>query len=160
MNIKEITLPDSWIIDKQEGNKLILKEDLTKLNTWESCFDKLFSEQGLRVIDSEGFFALPHVKMKHKSVGKTIIPVEYTYSMLALMQLLVCYKAWIGDWKPDWENDWESDPYKFYIRADMYRITLGATKNEWHIFTFPTEEMANRFLDTFKALLEKAKPLL
>lgn len=77
-------------------------------------------------------------------------------AFLALMQLRQLRKAYIKDWEPDWDNN---DP-KYCIMCDSNQFD---TINCYHVsgpLSFPTEELANKFLTNFKDLLEVAKPLL
>jgi hypothetical protein len=54
-------------------------------------------------------------------------------------------------WKPDWNNDedkWVISPYE----NGYHIIRLQSTP---HIFSFPAEEMAKDFLETFSKKLDK-----
>jgi hypothetical protein len=155
MNTKEIILPEGWVIDKQIGNKLIVKENKYSLDNWRKCYDKLFFEEKLCFINevSNIDYDLP----EEPSLGWiNVFPKEYGKPMLALMQLLVCYKAWIGDWKPDWTADYT----KYCIRVNNEEVVMDRFTGMQHILAFPTLNMRNKFLETFKDLLEQAKPLL
>jgi hypothetical protein len=156
MDIKEITLPDGWVIDKQEGNKLILKENKPELDTWEKCIKYLHSKIGLYYINND---SLPIIKVSSNfdSQDINVFPEEYINPMLALMQLLVCYKAWIGDWKPDYKD---VNSKKYCIFSDYNRILTTTVTDTQYVLAFPTFDIRDKFLETFKDLLEQAKPLL
>jgi hypothetical protein len=160
MNTKEIILPDGWVIDKQEGNKLILKEDKPELNNWEKCFDKLneFDDKTYKLsyINSTSVIMPLHVEGPITNMFYNAIPKEYAKPMLALMQLLVCYKAWVGDWKPDWSTDYT----KYCIHVNNGELVRGNFTSMQHILAFPTLDIRDKFLETFKDLLEQAKPLI
>jgi hypothetical protein len=158
MNIKEITLPDGWVIDKQIGNKLILKESKPELlDTWEKCFEKLNSKHTLGYINPNSIFIHFFGRTETSSFNAKAFPEEYAKPMLALMQLLVCYKAWIGDWKPDWE-DVNSRKYCIYSKCDEILTTTTITIQ--HTLAFPTSDIRDKFLEIFKDLIGQAKPLL
>lgn len=82
---------------------------------------------------------------------------ETTRAFVALWRLLNYRKAWIGKWEPDWttcdakfviivnNNNIEHSGYSFYVSSPM---------------SFPTKEMRDEFYESFKDLLEVAKPLL
>jgi hypothetical protein len=155
MNTKEITLPDGWVIDKQIGNKLILKERKFELDDWKKCYDKLFYEEKLCFINevSNVDYDLP----EEPSWGwRNVFPKEYGEPMLALMQLLTCYKAWVGNWKPDWSTDYT----KYCIHVNNGELVRGNFTSMQHILAFPTLDIRDKFLETFKDLLEQAKPLI
>jgi hypothetical protein len=157
MNTKEITLPDGWVIDKQVGNKLILKEDKPKLDTWEKCFAVLHYPYGLVYINHNS--DISGIGLGETAIPKNhkVFPREYSSAMLALTQLLVCYKAWVGDWKPDWKN-LKNDKYCISVQCD--KIIRHCVTTTQHILLFPTSDMRDKFLETFKDLLKQAKPLL
>jgi hypothetical protein len=156
MNTKEITLPDGWVIDKQVGNKLILKEDKPKLDTWEKCFAVLHYPYGLVYINHNS--DISGIGLGETAIPKNhkVFPREYSLAMLTLCQLLVCYKAWIGDWKPDWSTDYT----KYCIHVNNGELVRGNFTGMQHILAFPTLDIRDKFLETFKDLLEQAKPLI
>jgi hypothetical protein len=156
MNTKEIILPDGWVIDKQEGNKLILKEDKPKLDNWEKCFAVLHYPYGLVYINHNS--DISGIGLGETAIPKNhkVFPREYSSAMLALTQLLVCYKAWVGDWKPDWTESYT----KYCIRVNNEEVTTGNFTSTHALLAFPTSDMRDKFLETFKDLLKQAKPLL
>lgn len=74
---------------------------------------------------------------------------------LALMQLRQLRKAWVGDWeiKYDWNDYHCIINHKNNIIVARRIYTNGA-------LSFPTEEIAEDFLNCFKDLCETAKMLL
>ena len=85
----------------------------------------------------------------------TLPSKELAEAFLAMMQLMSLRQAWIGDWEPnlDGENFYNCIVLlgNKYIVEDFskYRQTLS----------FPTEEMAEDFMNCFRDLLEKANGL-
>jgi hypothetical protein len=77
--------------------------------------------------------------------------------MLALMQLLTCYKAWVNNYTPNWVCPWQ-DKYSIYVTQNELRVVKSGADSS--LFTFSTEEECKNFLETFQDLLEQAKPLL
>lgn len=69
-----------------------------------------------------------------------------------------CRNAWwkILNWKPDWEGN-ECVYSINYYRGKILKSTSIGTN---HILAFPTEETIDKFLETFKDLIEEAKELL
>lgn len=82
---------------------------------------------------------------------------EEAEAFLALMQLRQLRKAWIGDWK---------QPKNKAIGAITYSINedkiVVSHSTCWSniILSFPTQLMAQEFLDCFRGLCETAKILL
>lgn len=77
-----------------------------------------------------------------------------------LQQLLICRDAWWkvdNDWKPDWSNATE---VKSTITLVSNKICIDGNYNSHRILAFRTEEIRDKFLDTFRDLIEKCKELL
>ena len=78
--------------------------------------------------------------------------------MLALCQLLICRNAW---WKQlGWKPDWNDDSYKYIIDFTSDNINIDSYHSISRILSFPTEKVRDKFLETFKDLIEEAKELL
>lgn len=92
-----------------------------------------------------------------KDTGKELWPTkELAEAALALSELMQYRQRWIGDWKPDWNEG--SDKYTIARNKDMIHGDINMS--EYKIMSFPTREMRVDFVNTFKDLLETAKPLL
>ena len=78
-------------------------------------------------------------------------------AFLALMQLRQLRKAYVKNWEPDWEDEYKVKYVINYCRNELVIL-------EWYetscTLSFPTEKLAEQFLNNFKDLLEIAKPLL
>lgn len=77
-----------------------------------------------------------------------------------LRNLLICRDAW---WKLDdyWEPDWtDSDTDKWVIENYDEDIRVDAYTNTNFILAFRTEEIANKFLETFHDLIESCQELI
>ena len=60
----------------------------------------------------------------------------------------------------NWKPDYTDDSCKYTIVVDKNEISIG-TAITYHIFlAFPTEEIAEEFLECFEELIEKAKELI
>lgn len=81
---------------------------------------------------------------------------QQAMEIVALLQLLMLRKAYVGNWEPTWTDS--SSKYVIYVDCD--RVQIGIAKGTNHIMSFPSEALRNRFFENFKDLLEIAKPLL
>lgn len=77
-------------------------------------------------------------------------------AFLALMQLRLIRKAYIGDWKADFTN---GKP-KCCICNICNSILIGTYSETSHCLSFPNKELAQQFLDNFKSIIEIAKSLI
>lgn len=143
MKTKEIILPDDWDVKEVVGNKIIIKEKEKELpKTWRECFKPCEAE----CLDSTSY--------------RNAVPSNLKNPMLALCQLLVCRNAWwkqLG-WKPDLRND--SDQWKYCIGFASGKINSETNITCNKILAFPTSEVRDQFLDSFRDLIEEAKELL
>lgn len=83
---------------------------------------------------------------------------EEAKAVVALCKLIQLRDAWWGDWRPDWNND--SNIPKYGICNGYNNINTDQWYNYNRILVFPTAEMRDEFLETFRYLIEEAKPLL
>ena len=82
--------------------------------------------------------------------------MEDVETLEAFSKLLRLRKDWVGEWKPDWMSE---DP-KFVIVIEKNNIEDDLNYSISNAMSFPTKEMRDEFIETFKDLLEIAKPLL
>ena len=78
---------------------------------------------------------------------------EEAEAFLALMQLRQLRKAWVGDWEI-------TDQLYYCIIPSRTKFTVIDNYNVLRSLSFPTQEMAEDFLNCFKDLCETAKILL
>ena len=74
----------------------------------------------------------------------------------ALGKLIQLRDTWYDNWKPDWDKIYT----KYTIINARGRIELNTTVFASRVLAFPTKEMANDFLETFRDLIEEAKIFL
>lgn len=94
-----------------------------------------------------------------KKENRNIFPKkEQAEASVALAQLLQLMKHpyWNGDWEPDWTDD----TLKFRIRFQKEKIEVESYKAIKRLLAFPTKEKAKEFLESYRDLIETAKPLL
>ena len=167
-NMKEnelkITIPEGQEIDWQESakqEKIVFKKKDTKPRSWEEYCNNFsgelfyFSNRNSieSVVTSDGM----------SYTAKDYLPSkELAEAFLAMMQLMSLRQAWIGNWEPDWnEPDWNDETrVKWNIIYLQNQVCLCDTQIKLRALSFPTKEMAEDFMNTFKDLLEVAKPLI
>ena len=138
MNTKELILPDGWEVKEVVDNKIIIREKENELpKTWNEC-----------VCNSN---------MEHTTITVSL-PKENEDAVRALCKLLSCRNAWwerLG-WKPDWDKPDE----KHCIVRKGEAADKHIKSFESCILAFPTYEVRDQFLDSFRDLIEEAKELL
>ena len=138
MNTKELILPDGWEVKEVVDNKIIIREKENELpKTWNEC-----------VCNSN---------MEHTTITVSL-PKENEDAVRALCKLLSCRNAWwerLG-WKPDWDK-----PDEKHCIVRKGEVADKQIKSfESCILAFPTYEVRDQFLDSFRDLIEEAKELL
>ena len=160
-NEKTISIPDGWKFDRIDDNgNIVLKEKKTELpKTWLKCLE---SVNDLELIDTGNniekwnFTTLGGNGYIFGEAEHNLLPRGLGRPMLALCQLLVCRNAWwkqLG-WKPDLAVK------KYCITTKCDEVDKLERVQENRILAFPTPEVRNQFLDTFRDLIEEAKELL
>ena len=84
------------------------------------------------------------------------ISLQEAKAFTALMQLRQLRKAYVKDWEPNWH----CSLVKFCLIGDTNRIRVTDSYFCQRSLSFPTQKLAEQFLNNFKDLLEIAKPLL
>ena len=155
----KIEIPTGYEIDKEKSTfeKIIFKKkENIKPRSWEEYCNNFsgelfyFSNRNSieSVVTSDGM----------SYTAKDYLPSkELAESFLAMMQLMSLRQAWIDDWEPDWSD---SNKHKWCIINDINRLVIGLYGGSSRSLSFPTEEMAEDFMNCFKDLLEVAKPLI
>ena len=78
-------------------------------------------------------------------------------AMLAMAQLCQLRDAWNNGWEPNWGN---ADELKYCIFPYNCKLEKCILRLSNKPMVFKTEELRNKFMQTFKDLLEKAKSFL
>ena len=98
------------------------------------------------------------VKRCHESDVNNYPTKELAEAALAQAQLLQLRKAYVGDWEPNWTD---SNKKKYLISNgydDEVAIYIRSCSRHW--LSFPNNELAEKFFNNFRDLIEKVKPLL
>ena len=156
MKEKELILPDDWEVKEVVGNKIIIRKKEKELpKTWKDCFEELKDKES--ITDSSDI-AMIRDSAKAWDKNRDVLPAGMGKPILALCQLLICRNAW---WKQlGWKPDWEDEGVKYCITNALSRVSTTRNYENNRILVFPTEEVRDQFLDSFRDLIEEAKELL
>ena len=78
-------------------------------------------------------------------------------ALAAFSQLLKLRRDWVGEWEPDWAA---YTTCKFVIGYVNDGLQVNTRNTSARSLSFPTEQMAKEFLETFRSLIEEAKILI
>ena len=155
METKEITLPEGCEVKEVVGNKIIIREKDKELSkTWEECCKVL--EEGEYI---NGVSEIRQVSFNNICESdKNLLPDGLGKPILSLCQLLICRNAW---WKHlGWKPDWEKPDEKHCIVFKCDGVEKQVKTYDGCILAFPTYEVRDQFLESFRDLIEEAKELL
>lgn len=89
--------------------------------------------------------------------NKNLFPSkEEAEAMLAMAQLCQLRDRWNEGWKPNWTNN----ETKYTVCVINDKLTVYSWSQSYRPMYFKRQELADKFLDTFRDLLEVAKPFL
>ena len=163
-NFKTMPIPDGWEFDRiDDSGNIVLKEKKKELpKTWLKCLHTVNETEYINdcseVDEQNNVCDMERNGYYLGDVDKNLLPSGLGKPMLALCQLLVCRNAWWKQlvWKPDWQEASE----KFVIGYKGKHVVASTTNRCSMILAFPTEDIRDQFLQTFRDLIEEAKELL
>ena len=156
-NTKVWNVPEGYELDKEQSTetKVVLKKiDDKRVDSWQE-YCKLMKDKDSCFVDMNG-----NIRTTHFLATAAVGEFEYkedAVAFAALYKLICLRRNWVGNWKPDWKD---GDDPKHIIVIDRNSVKIGVRRCVNSPLAFPTEELCEAFLATFKDLLEQAKPLL
>lgn len=164
MNVT-ITIPDTCELIK-DGNTYIVKEKKQEPpRSWdEFCKmypiseDEYFISAASELTPSRDTSRRQNTKREIRYDKNLCVSKEEAEAFLALIQLRQLRKAWVGDWEQPNSNT-ETTAILYSVNTQEVMVHYS---NFWasNVLSFPTEEVAQEFLECFKDLCESAKTLL
>lgn len=139
-------------IEKAKEQGLLKKKD-KKPRSWEEHVQMYYMQDITR-----GFSATNFDVCNPRPYYNRFTTANKAKAFCALGKLIQLKDAWVGgDWRPDWTSDKE---YKWVIQYDSNDVHIYPSFVVSRPLSFPTEEMATDFLNTFRNLIEQAKMFL
>ena len=144
-----------YLLDIEKAKELgLLKEKDSRVKSWDEFKEKYRSGYG-------HFYEAYSNKVLRTSspisIGDQLTPHE-AKAIASFSKLLKLRREWIGEWEPDW--DFYSQINKHVVVNWGNRLRTEFTKTISRPLSFPTEQMAKEFLETFRDLIEEAKILI
>ena len=150
-------VPEGYELDKEQSNErqvVLRKIEDKRVSSWEDYCELMKGKDSCFVdmngnVRSSHFLAAPIVEEFEDK--------EDAVTFAAYSKLLKMRKQWIGGWKPDWTDEGQIK-HTIYVKENIVQPSESLYLHR--SMSFPTDEMRNEFFDTFRDLLEIAKPLL
>lgn len=140
-----------YLLDIEQAKQLgLFKERDNRVKSWKDFpkkYDRAYIVDERSAFPQEGnvFY-----------VGSQLT-IHEAKAITAFSRLLKLRRDWIGDWEPDWTNE---NICKFVIGYIDKHIKINVRNVSARSLSFPTQQMAHEFLETFHDLIEEAKSLI
>ena len=160
----KINVPEGMEIDRENSTFECIKfkpkkKELPK--TWEEfCENNLIKPEEYFVSTASNITLAYEGELRKRGshIDANLLPSkEYAEAMLALCQLIQLRDCYNDGWKADWRNNFQRKYTVQYFNENLFKYS---NFNERHVLTFKTPELREEFINNFKDLIEKAKPLL
>ena len=150
----KITPPEGYEVDKEKStfDKIIFKKIE---NSFPMSWEELERVKGYYVSSDSDMLYCTYYPTREAT--RNIFPsMEEAKAMLAMAQLCQLRDRWNDGWKADWEDGTVKyciGSFKNILRGYLYYDTCTP-------MAFKSKELRDKFMETFKDLLEEAKPFL
>jgi hypothetical protein len=153
MKTFNIEIPKGYEIDQEKSTfeKIVFKEIKKGLpKTWE----ELIRVEGYYLTTCSAVGTNGPADDSNRNLFSNQELAEAALAMAQLSQLRDAYRQ---GWKPDWQNA-NTKKYCIFFEDDNFRIDDWYTDE--YFLSFESQAIAQEFLENFKDLIEKARPLM
>lgn len=143
-----------YILDIEQAKQLgLLKEKDSKVKSWDEFVKKHNNTPAYSYNSTAGvIISTPNSRF----TTEQLTPHE-AKAIASFSKLLKLRREWIGEWEPDWAA---YTTCKFVIGYVNDGIQVNTRNTSARSLSFPTEQMAKEFLETFRDLIMEAKRLI
>lgn len=156
MNEVKIQIPDNCELVRDDDTYVVREKKQGPPKSWKEFCERYPVREEEAYIDTNGIIYSALTDLAGRKYRNWCTSKEEAEAFLALMQLRQLRKAWVGN-----EKEFEK-PFCIICRHDMFNKPISIVK--WYtshrLLSFPSEQMAEDFLDSFRDLCETAKILL
>lgn len=158
-----IEIPEGFELKKVSDTEYrIVKKEKFLPKTWEEFCEAYSIKKDEYFIGSGSELLNIGCKNRLSNSDKNILPSkEKAEAILALCQLIQLCDCYNDGWKPDWFA--RDQKYTINIDTDIINHHIIFNKGGYiyspNVLAFRTEELRDEFLNNFKDLIEKLKPL-
>lgn len=143
-----------YLLDIEKAKELgLLKEKDSRVKSWDEFKEKYRN--------GYGYFYEAHEEKALKTSSPISIGDQLTSNeakaLSAFSKLIRLRRDWIGEWEPDWNKPYDD---KFIIYGYKNEIRICNSTITSASLSFPSDQLAQEFLETFRNLIEEAKILI
>ena len=151
----EIDVPDGKKAVWKDGQ--IIFEDIELPKTWEEFCEQNRIKEGENFINDCCYIREANPYTRHDSYDRNVLPskqaAEQHLALMQLHQLRDCYRQ---GWNPSYLYDEE----KYFISNATGFIEIACTNRRVPFLSFPTQALAEQFLNNFTDLINQAGDLI
>lgn len=140
-----------YLLNIEQAKKLgLLKEKDSRVKSWKDFakkYDKAY------IVNETSAFP---IEANVFCTGSQLT-VHEARALAAFSKILKLRRDWIGEWEPDWNKPYAD---KFIIYGYLNKIGVCNSTTTSASLSFPSNQMAEEFLETFYDLIEEAKILI
>lgn len=162
--IQTIEIPEGFELKKVSDTEYkIVKKEKILPKTWEEfCKLNPVKDTERFIAASSGIYSSGESRERDKDMDRNLISSEEkAEAILALCQLIQLRDCYNDSWKPNWFTS--DQKYTIYIDTDMINHRVIFNKGGYmyspNILAFKSEKLRDEFINNFKDLIEKLKPL-
>lgn len=142
-----------YLLDIEQAKKLnLLKEKDNRVKNWDEFIKKYDNTHAYSYNNTANMII--HTSSSIYTTEQ-LTPHE-AKAIATFSKLLKLRRDWIGAWEPDWTDE----SVKYIIGKWKNGVYIELDRNSSAPLSFPTEQMAREFLETFLDLIEEAKILI
>ena len=160
MKTFKVEIPEGFEIDKKKSTfeEIVFKEIKKELpKSWKELevISGYYVDENSKISSANVYLPSTNIYVldSHRNIFAT---EEQAEAAIAIAQLSQLKKVYNGDWEADFT---ENEP-KYVIDFYEGEIRKNCYSNVNRFLSFKDEETRDLFLDNFKDLIEKAKPLM
>lgn len=130
-------------------------------NTWKEFCEMYPIEEDKKeyFIDENSNIKLLKKGIRHNTIHRNVLPslqsLKAHIAQMQLEQLRDCYRQ---GWKPDWSDSHHQCKWCIMFDTDTFKVTSGIYCSRF--LSFQSKEIAEKFLNNFKYLIETAGDLI
>lgn len=144
-----------YLLDIEQAKQLgLLKEKDSRVKSWKEFVRKYIGSRGYSYNIAHEIITYPDPPVY---TGDQLTQHE-AKAIAAFSQLLKLRRDWIGEWEPDWNIVEERKYVIERKRISQFEVTVYFTNSR--SLSFPSYELAQEFIETFRDLIEEAKTLI
>ena len=161
----KIDIPEGYEIDKENSTfeRIVFKKKHTYPKSWEEFCEnnKIPSEEYCIAFDSH--ISKIRLNDRHRSCegDRNLCKTEEeAEAFLALIQLKRLWHEYVDNYSGKVDDDYCYNIDMFSsMNSYEFKVFLGCSVRRKYLFKFPSEELAEEFLNNFRDLFIKASPL-